>query len=128
MDFVRSYFFPNATLISWTFLRHFCHHFWVGATAKQHQTHPKVMSKMVKKCSTGQSCIQKEVTSYKIHTLNDRFTTLSGHFFAICLFIFHKTEAHIVKIRRRLKWMVPIMAIRVVEFLCGGYKIRKIFA
>jgi hypothetical protein len=41
----------------------------VGATAKQHQTHPKVMKKMVKKCSTGQSCIRKEVTSYKIHTL-----------------------------------------------------------
>jgi hypothetical protein len=41
----------------------------VGATAKQQQTHPKVMTKMVKKCSTGQSCIRKEVTSYKIHTL-----------------------------------------------------------
>jgi hypothetical protein len=41
----------------------------VGATAKQHQTHPKVMTKMVKKCSTCQSCIRKEVTSYKIHTL-----------------------------------------------------------
>ena len=27
------------------------------------------MTKMVKKCSTGQSCIPKEVTSYKIHTL-----------------------------------------------------------
>ena len=39
------------------------------ATAKQQQTHPKVMTKMVKKCSTGQSCNQKEVTSYKIHTL-----------------------------------------------------------
>jgi hypothetical protein len=22
----------------------FCHHFWVGATAKQQQTHPKVMT------------------------------------------------------------------------------------
>jgi hypothetical protein len=41
----------------------------VGATAKQQQTHPKVMKKMVKKFSTGQSCIRKEVTSYKIHTL-----------------------------------------------------------
>jgi hypothetical protein len=40
-----------------------------GATAKQHQTHPKEMTKMVKKCSIGQSCIQKVVTSYKIHTL-----------------------------------------------------------
>jgi hypothetical protein len=28
-----------------------------------------VMTKMDKKCSTGQSCIRKEVTSYKIGTL-----------------------------------------------------------
>ena len=28
MDFVRK-FFPNATLTSWTFLDHFCHHLWV---------------------------------------------------------------------------------------------------
>jgi hypothetical protein len=27
------------------------------------------MTKMAKKCSTDQSCIPKEVTSYKIHTL-----------------------------------------------------------
>ena len=46
----------------------FCHHFWVGATAKQQQTHPKVMTEW-KKRATGQSCIHKEVTSYKIHTL-----------------------------------------------------------
>jgi hypothetical protein len=32
-------------------------------------THPKVMTKMAKKCSTDQSCIRKEVTSYKIHNL-----------------------------------------------------------
>ena len=59
MDFISSISFPNED------------HFWVGATAKQHQTHPKpkVMTKKVKKCSTGQSCIPKEVTSYKIHTL-----------------------------------------------------------
>jgi hypothetical protein len=32
-----------------------------------------VMTKMVNKCSTGQSCIGKEVISYKIHTLEERF-------------------------------------------------------
>ena len=50
-----------------------CHHFWVGATAKQHQTHPKVMTNMVKKCSTlfstDQRFIQKRKTIYNIHTL-----------------------------------------------------------
>ena len=69
MDFVRSYFFPNATLTSWTFLDHFCHHFWVSLLLLCCCTHPKVMTKMAKNCSTGQSCIRKEVTSYKIGTL-----------------------------------------------------------
>ena len=46
----------------------FCHHFWVGATAKQQQTHPKVITEW-KKWATGQSSIRKEVSSYKIHTL-----------------------------------------------------------
>ena len=77
MDFVRSYFFPNATLTSWTFLDHFCHHFWVGLLLLCCCTHPKVMTKMAKKCSTGQSCIRKEVTSYKIGTLeNLNFTQI----------------------------------------------------
>ena len=57
----------------WTFLDHFCHNFWVGATAKQQQTHPKVMTKMVKKCSTlcsiDQSFIRKRNTTYRVHTL-----------------------------------------------------------
>ena len=66
MYFVRSYFFMNETLGSWTFLGHFCHHVWVGATAKQHQPHPKVMTKMVKNCSTDQSFIRKRNTTYKI--------------------------------------------------------------
>ena len=51
MDFICSSSFLNEPLISGTFLGHSCHHFWVGATAKQQQTHPKVMTKMVKKCS-----------------------------------------------------------------------------
>ena len=40
-----------------------------GATAKQQQTHPKVMTKMVKKWSTDQRFIRKRNTTYKIHTL-----------------------------------------------------------
>ena len=39
-------------------------HFWVGATAKQQQTHPKVMTKNVQKMF---NCL--EVLSEKIHTL-----------------------------------------------------------
>ena len=69
MDFMSSISFPNEPLISWTFLGHFCHHFWVGATAKQQQTHPKVMTKMFKKCSTDQRFIRKRNTTFKIHTL-----------------------------------------------------------
>ena len=51
------------------FFYHFCHHFWVGLVLLC--THPKVIicTKVAKKCSTDQSCILKEVTSYKIHTL-----------------------------------------------------------
>ena len=38
----------------------------------QQQTLPKLMTKMVKKFSTGPSYIRKEVTSYKIHTLTNK--------------------------------------------------------
>ena len=69
MDFISSISFPNEPLISWTFLGHFCHHFWVDAIAKQQKTHPKVMTKMVKKCLTDQRFIRKRNTTYKIHTL-----------------------------------------------------------
>jgi hypothetical protein len=78
MDSISSISFQNEPLISWTqrwtFLGHFCHHFWVGATAKQHQTHPKVMTKMVKKCSTlcstDQRFIWKINTTCRIHALD----------------------------------------------------------
>jgi hypothetical protein len=40
------------------------------------------MTKMAKKCSTDQSCIRKEVTSYKIHTL---VVTSSFVFYVITL-------------------------------------------
>ena len=83
MDSMNSISFLNEPLISWknrrTFLDHFCHQFWVGATAKQHQTHPKVITKMAKKCSmlcsTDQRFIQKRNTNHKIHTLNSDSTT-----------------------------------------------------
>ena len=41
MDFISSISFPKEPLISWAFLEHFCHHFCLGAIAKQQQTHPK---------------------------------------------------------------------------------------
>ena len=55
MDFVRSYFFPNETLGSWTYLSSLLGGFAVAPTQK-----------WWKKCSTAQSFIGKEVTSYKI--------------------------------------------------------------
>ena len=69
MDFISSISFPNEPLISWTFLDHFCHHFWVGLLLLCCCTHPKVMTKMFKKCSTDQRFIRKINTTYKIHTL-----------------------------------------------------------
>ena len=76
MDSISSISFPNEPLISstqrWTFLDHFCHHFWVGLVLLCCCTHPKVMTKMVKKCSTlcltDQRFIRKRNTTYRIHT------------------------------------------------------------
>ena len=58
MDFVWSHFFPNAPLTSWTLVSS------LWGTSSTTGT-----KKWWKKCSTGQRCIRKEVTSYKIHTL-----------------------------------------------------------
>ena len=69
MDSIRSISFPNEPLISWTFLDHFCYHVWVGFLLLCCCTHPKVMAKMSKKCSTDQRFIRKRNTSYKIETL-----------------------------------------------------------
>ena len=69
MDFISSISFPNEPLISWTFLGNFCHPSWVGATANQQQTNPKMMTKIIKKCSTDQRFIRKPNTTYKIGTL-----------------------------------------------------------
>ena len=69
MDFISSISFPNEPLISWTFLEHFCHHFWVGLLLLCCCTHPKVMTKIAKKCWTDQRFIRKRNTTYKIHTL-----------------------------------------------------------
>ena len=56
MDFVKSHFFTNETLTSCPFFH-----------AKANPT--KSDKKKRKKGATGQSFIRKEVTSYKIHTL-----------------------------------------------------------
>ena len=67
MDFINSISFPNEPLISGKFLDHFCYHFWAGLLCCC--THPKMMTKIAKKCSTDQRFIRKRNTAYKIHTL-----------------------------------------------------------
>ena len=80
MDFVRSHFGKMNLWPVEHFFEHICHQFWVGATAKQHQTHPKVMTKIVKKCSTLCSSdprfIRKRSTTYRIHTLIQQLKVL----------------------------------------------------
>ena len=82
MDFVISYFFTNATLTS-------CPIFFILSSLLVTWsfcccTHPKVMTNW-KKGATGWSCIRKEVTSYKIHTLRaycpNIYTVPSGTIF-----------------------------------------------
>ena len=71
MDFVRSYFFTNATLTSWP-LFSFCHHFWVGATAKQKWWQNEKSGQLVRV-----PFVKKYVTSYKIHTLHSKIWKLA---------------------------------------------------
>ena len=67
--------FPIEPLISRTFLDHyFCHHFWVGLLLLCCCSHPKVATKMAKKCSTNQRFIRKRNTTYKIYTLASKIT------------------------------------------------------
>ena len=54
MEFVRSYFFPNEPLTSWTLFH-------------QNRELCCIVLEVIKKCSTGQRFIRKEVTSYKTH-------------------------------------------------------------
>jgi hypothetical protein len=58
MDFVRSYFGTNETLTSWTLF-----------SSLFVQISADLENKWGQKCSTGQSFICTEVTSYKIHIL-----------------------------------------------------------
>ena len=97
MDFISSISFQNKPLSSWTFLGHFCHHFWVDATAKQQQTHPKVMTEW-KKWATDQSCIHKEVTSYKIHALVEYLLNFFAFFFQ---------EKHLHGMGNRIQFPAP---------------------
>ena len=55
MDFISSIYFPNELLVSLLLLC-CC-------------THPKVMTRMAKKCSTDHRSIQKRNTTYRIHNL-----------------------------------------------------------
>ena len=78
MDFVRSYFFTNATLTS-------CPLFCIlsslldGCRSKA-TTNPPKSDETIKKWATGQSCIRKDITSYKIHTLvNDNWLNVQRH-------------------------------------------------
>ena len=90
MDFISSISFPNEPLISWTFLDHFFYPFWVGTTAKQQQTHPKVMKKNGQVMLTIQRFIRKRNTTYKIHTLVNFFfkSSISADIWRkICLFL-----------------------------------------
>ena len=54
MDFISSIYFPNEPLISWTFLDHFCHHFWVGLLLQPQLRLPsgslKIVNLMFVKC------------------------------------------------------------------------------
>ena len=71
MDFVRSYFFMNETLTSCLLLCILP--LLLGRFAVALLLHPpRSDDKMKKKWATGQSCIRKEVTSFKIHTLGNR--------------------------------------------------------
>ena len=48
---------------------HFLNIFDITFGWVQQQTHPKVMTRMFKKCSTDQRFIRKRNTTYRIHTL-----------------------------------------------------------
>ena len=86
-------------MISWKCLEHFCHHFWVSLLLLCYCTHPKVMTKMFKKCSTHQRFIRKRNTTYKIHTL-----ILSKLFIKlIVILIFANLKAYFKILLRKVK-------------------------
>ena len=56
------------------FFEHICHHFWMGLLFHQHpqqQTHPKLMTNMIKKVFNWSEVHLSKVTSYKIYTLHE---------------------------------------------------------
>ena len=69
MNFVKSHFRKMNFWPAEHFFEHICHHIWVGATANQEQTHPKVMINMLNKVFNWSEVLLLKVTSYKIHTL-----------------------------------------------------------
>ena len=73
MDFVRSKFFTNATLTNCPLFSLFVITF--GWVQQQINNKPTQVMTEWKKWAIGQSCIRKEFTSYKIHTLGLKFMT-----------------------------------------------------
>ena len=49
-----------------------------------------------------------KIVSKQMSLLNDRFMTISGHFFAIGIFIFHKTEVQIKVLNGSKIWYLQI--------------------
>ena len=69
MDFVWSHFGKINLWPVEHFFEHICHHIWVGLLWVQQQTHPKVMTNMLKKMFNWSEVHLSEVTFYKILTL-----------------------------------------------------------
>ena len=65
-----------------------CHHFRVALLLLCCCTHPKVMTKMAKKCSTDQRFIRKRNTTYKTHTLVPQSEWLKNSWFSWLLLFF----------------------------------------
>ena len=98
---------------------HFFHSFitfgWVCCC-----THPKVMTKW-KKWATGQSCIRKEVTSYKIQTLVKSRKNLGiSKYFCTNLLIFHIIYFYILFLEHIEGRKDPVGACTAHVRACGG--------
>ena len=79
-EFYKKSLRKDEPLTSWTLFEHICHYFWVGLLVLvrvQQQTHPKVITNMLKKVFNWSEVHLSEVTSYKIHTLTVWFCPLS---------------------------------------------------
>ena len=71
-------------------MNHFCHHFWVGLLLLCCCTHPKMITKMAKKCSIDQRFIRKRNTTCKIHTLVMYTSFLFFRFWGFSVLLWHQ--------------------------------------